>query len=295
MDAVPHRVGRPRQPGRQRVEEVVGQRPQRRRPAGRIVLPSPPPRRRLLVQRQRPAPAVRPLRARRADVVLPFDGDRLRREVLVEDGADRRGVDLRRGSGAAGGAAPSASRRPSASRSCRRRRGAGPAAAAAPRPARGRAPAGRTGTRRAPSAARSRPARRRRNAGPSRDPDGAHGQRPRLGRARRLPVRLGRRQGDRAGVLRRRQPARPPAQHVLQAGQPVPRPAGAGELVPLAGEQQELGGDAAALELDVEPRALLDRAAPVLLGVDDQRRGGDRRRRAPARSARRSAAGSVPR
>ena len=74
-----------------------------------------------------------------------------------------------------------------------------------------------------------------------------------------------------------RQPARPPPQDVLEPGQPVPRPPGAGQLVALPREQQQLRGHAAALELDVEPGALLERAAPVLLGVDDQRRRGDRR------------------
>ena len=80
------------------------------------------------------------------------------------------------------------------------------------------------------------------------------------------------RRGDLPGVQRRRQPLRPPAQHVLQPGQPVPRAAGPGQLVPLPREQQQLRRDAAALELDVEAGALLERAAPVLLGVDDQRR-----------------------
>ena len=78
-------------------------------------------------------------------------------------------------------------------------------------------------------------------------------------------------------------------------GQPVPRPAGPGQLVPLPREQQQLRRDAAALELDVEPGALLDRAAPVLLGVDDQGRRRDRPGARPARSARRCRSGSVPR
>src|SRR3954471_6507730 len=117
------------------------------------------------------------------------------------------------------------------------------------------------------------------------DPGGAHGQRlP----ARRFAVEhvavdgrfrcgRGRLSGRLSRVRRRGQPARPPAQHVLEPGAPVPGPAGAGQLVPLPREQQQLGRDSAALELDVEPGTLLHRAAPVLLGVDDHRRRGDPR------------------
>ena len=53
---------------------------------------------------------------------------------------------------------------------------------------------------------------------------------------------------------------------------PVRRAAGAAELVPLAGEQQQLGRHAAALELDEPALSLLHRAPPVVLGVDDERR-----------------------
>ena len=131
-----------------------------------------------------------------------------------------------------------------------RERGAGGSARAAPTSA-------ATGARPRPITLPGGTGPRRVSRPGSRGPSGARGSsarqpvRPRQGRrrpARRSPTR----------VLRRRQPAGPPAQHVLQPGQPVPRPARAGQLVPLPREEQQLRRDAAALELDVEPRALLD-------------------------------------
>src|SRR5690606_20303323 len=69
-----------------------------------------------------------------------------------------------------------------------------------------------------------------------------------------------------------RQVRGPPPQDVLEPCDPVLGGAGAGQLVTLAREQQQLGGHALALEPDVPALPLLDRAAPVLLGVDDERR-----------------------
>ena len=51
---------------------------------------------------------------------------------------------------------------------------------------------------------------------------------------------------------------------MLEAGQPVLGPAGAGQLVPLAREQQQLRGDASALELHEQARALLERRAGLV-------------------------------
>src|SRR4051812_3229698 len=61
-----------------------------------------------------------------------------------------------------------------------------------------------------------------------------------------------------------------PLEDGVEALDAVGRPARAGELVPLAREEQQLGRGAAALEGHEEPVRLLDRAAPVLLRVDDQ-------------------------
>ena len=77
-----------------------------------------------------------------------------------------------------------------------------------------------------------------------------------------------------------------------RAGPAVPRATGRDSSWPSPGNSSS-SRDAAALELDEEAGALLERAAPVLLGVDDQRRGRDPPRR--PRQLRRYCSGSVPR
>src|SRR6266545_8330817 len=67
----------------------------------------------------------------------------------------------------------------------------------------------------------------------------------------------------------------PPVEDRLEACDAVAGQAGAGQLVALAGEQQELDLDLALLEGDEQALGLLDRAAPVVLGVDQQHRDAD--------------------
>ena len=111
-------------------------------------------------------------------------------------------------------------------------------------------------------------------------PGRAHGQRLGTGgldRRSRPPTRLGQRPSRRPGS------ARSAASGPTTAGRARAGPAGAAgrperdSSCPSPGNSSSSDGHAAALELDVEPGALLQRAAPVLLGVDDQRRRGDRR------------------
>ena len=69
-----------------------------------------------------------------------------------------------------------------------------------------------------------------------------------------------------------RQVPGPPIEDRVEPLQPVLRPSGPGQLVPLGREQQHLGIGTASLERHEQPLRLLHRAAPVVLGVDDQQR-----------------------
>ena len=80
---------------------------------------------------------------------------------------------------------------------------------------------------------------------------------------------------DRVVVRHDRQPARPPAQQVLEPGDAMPGPPGVAEVRPLPGEEQQLRRDAAALELDVAPHPLFAREVPIVLPVHHQGRRGD--------------------